>query len=240
MTRLRWRYGFALMNKLWHGIDSPNLATHSTSVLAGWPGSVFLGLALFFAYMINGRDLGTYDTISASLLPLYILRGDGIYFDNEHLGQVGLNKPIPDFLTISHGRVVTLYPIAPALVAVPFFAPQVAVLDRYRPGWDRDRAVALAESVLMAKRAMALVVALTGVVLYRLLYALGLSARRCRLYWRPAWDRTSGPWVARRHGSTGRLPCHWSRRSLSCTAGRLVRCVWPWQGYSRPCSSPAV
>ena len=87
-----------LMNKLWHGIASPNLATHSTSVLAGWPGSVFLGLALFFAYMINGRDLGTYDTISASLLPLYILRGDGIYFDNEHLGQRGIELADPRLL----------------------------------------------------------------------------------------------------------------------------------------------
>ena len=110
-----------------------------------------------------------------ALLPLYILRGDGIYFDNRHLGKVGSDVPLPDFLTISHGRVVTLYPIAPALVAVPFFAPQVAVLDLYRPGWDRDRRVALAESLLMAKRSMAVVVALAGVVLHRLLLALGLG-----------------------------------------------------------------
>jgi hypothetical protein len=55
---------------------------------------------------------------------------------------------------------------------VPLVAPQVAVLDLYRPGWDRDRGVALAESVEMVKRSMAVVVALVGVVLHRLLLLL--------------------------------------------------------------------
>jgi hypothetical protein len=136
---------------------------------------LFLGLGLFFAYTINGRDLGSYDTISTTLLPLSILRGDGIYLDNKLLGNVRSNLPLPDSLTISHGRLVTLYPIAPALVAVPLFAPQVAVLDLRRPGWDRDRQVALAESLEMAKRSMAVVVALVGVVLHRLLLLLGVG-----------------------------------------------------------------
>ena len=115
------------MNKLSHGIASGQPELQATPSGSGWLGSLFLGLALVFVYMINGRDLGTYDTISASLLPFYILRGDGIYLDNEHLGHLRSNLPLPDFLTISHGRLVTLYPIAPALVAVPLFAPQVAV-----------------------------------------------------------------------------------------------------------------
>ena len=140
--------------------------------------------------------------------PSHILRGDGIYLDNRLLGDVRSNLPFPDYLTISHGRLVTLYPVAPALVAVPLFAPQVAVLDLYRPGWDRNRRVAIAESLVMAKRSMAVVVALAGVILHRLLLALGLRpGRGCRPYWRPAWDRTSGLWGARRHGSMGRQPC---------------------------------
>jgi hypothetical protein len=147
----------------------------ATSSGAGWRRSLFLGLALVFVYMINGRELGTFDTISASLLPLHILRGDGIYLDSTRMGDVRLNPPFPDFLTVSHGRLVTLYPIAPALVALPFFAPQVAVLDHYLPGWDRDRRIAIAASRLMAKRSMAMVVALAGVVLHRLLLALGLG-----------------------------------------------------------------
>ena len=163
------------MNKVSHDSASEQPGLKATSWLSGWVFSLFLGMTLFFAYMINGRELGSYDTISATLLPLCILRGDGIYFDNKHLGNVRSNQPLPDYLTFSHGRVVTLYPIAPALIAVPIFAPQVTLLDRYRPGWDRDRQVVLAESLSMAKRSMAVVVALAGVVLYRLLLALGVG-----------------------------------------------------------------
>jgi hypothetical protein len=134
---------------------------------SGWPGSLLLGLVLVVVYLMNGRELGTDDTASASLLPLCILRGDGIYFDNRILGNVRLDRELPPFLTMSHRRVVTLYPIAPALVVVPLVAPQVAVLDLVRPGWDRDRWLGVTGSTLMTKRSMAVVVALAGVVLHR-------------------------------------------------------------------------
>jgi len=163
------------MNKVSHGIASEQPGLKVAPQGSGWLGSQFLGVALVCAYMINGRDLGSYDTISATVLPLNILRGDGIYFDNSHLGNVRSNLPFPDFVTMSHGRMVTLYPIGPALVAVPLFAPQVAMLDLYSPGWDRDRRVAVGESLLMAKRSMAVVVALVGVVLHRLLLVLGVG-----------------------------------------------------------------
>jgi hypothetical protein len=163
----------ALMNKVSRDNASKQPGLQATR--SGWLGSLFLGLALFLVYMSNGRELGTYDTISASLLPLRILRGDGIYIDLKRLGHRRSNLPLPDFVMLSHGRLVTLYPVAPAVVALPFFAPQVAALDLYRPGWDRDLEVSLVESRQMAKRAMAVVVALTGVVLHRLLHALGLG-----------------------------------------------------------------
>ncbi len=163
------------MTKMPHVIASEQPGLKATPQGSRWLGSLCLGLALVFIYMINGRDLGTYDTISTSLLPLFIVRGEGIYFDNKLMGNMRSDVTLPDYLTISHGRVVTLYPIAPALVAAPLFAPQVAMLDLYRPGWDRDRRVALAESLRMAKLSMALVVALAGVVLHRLLLALGVG-----------------------------------------------------------------
>jgi hypothetical protein len=163
------------MKKLPHVVTSEQPGLKATRPSAGWLGSLSLGLALVFIYLINGRDLGTYDTISTSLLPLFILRGEGIYFDNRLMGNMRSNVTVPDYLTISHGRIVTLYPIAPALVVVPLFAPQVALLDAYHPGWDGDRRVALAESLRMAKLSMALVVALAGVVLHRLLLALGVG-----------------------------------------------------------------
>ena len=164
----------ALMNKATHGIASEQSGLRTTPARSGWLVSLLLGLALVFTYMVNGRDLGTFDTISASLLPLTILRGGGVYFDSTALGSLRPNSALPGYLTISHGRTVTVYPIAPALVALPFVAPQVALLDFYHPGWDRDRQVLFLEAILMAKRAMAAVVALTGVVLHRVLLSLGL------------------------------------------------------------------
>ena len=163
------------MNKASHGIAVEQAGLQARPSGSGWLGSLSLGLVLVVVYLVNGRDLGTHDTLSAALLPLYILRGEGIYFDNEHLGEWDPNLPLPDYLAISHGRVVTLYPIAPALVAVPLVAPQVALRDLYRTGWDRDRQVSYAESLSMAKRSMAVVVALAGVVLHRLLLVLGVG-----------------------------------------------------------------
>jgi len=163
------------MNKVSHESAPAQPGLKAARRGSGWRGSLFLGLALVFAYMVNGRELGTYDTISASLLPLRILRGDGIYIDSRRQGDVRFNFPLPDYVTVSHGRLVTLYPVAPALVALPFFAPQLAITDLYRPGWDRDRQASIVESRWMAKRAMAVVVALAGVVLYRLLLVLGVG-----------------------------------------------------------------
>ncbi len=142
---------------------------------SGWLGSLSLGLALASVYLMNGRDMGTYDTIATTVLPLRILRGHGIYLDDAPTRMRRSNLAHPEFVTISHGRLVPLYPIAPAVVAVPLFAPQVAVLDLRRPGWDRDRVVATVECLEMAKRSMAVVVALAGVVLHRLLLALGVG-----------------------------------------------------------------
>jgi hypothetical protein len=136
---------------------------------AGWSGSVFLGLFLAVVYLINERTIGPDDTMTASLLPFYILRGEGIYLENRRPGDVGLSGPIPHFMAISRGHLMTLYPIAPALVALPLVAPQVAVLDFVRPGWDEDRVRAYKECFRMVKRSMAVLVALAGVILHRLL-----------------------------------------------------------------------
>ena len=98
-----------------------------------------------------------------------------VSFSRKYIPRgVGPEKPIPYFWTRSRGHVITLYPIAPALVALPLVAPQIVVQDLLRPGWDRNPLTFVAESGLMAKRAMAVIVALTGVMLHRLLLALGL------------------------------------------------------------------
>ncbi len=48
------------------------------------------------------------------------------------------------------------------------------MLDFYHPGWDRNRELAIKESLWMVKRAMAVIVSLAGVVLHRLLLFLKL------------------------------------------------------------------
>jgi hypothetical protein len=109
------------------------------------------------------------------MLPLTILRGEGVYLDR--FGPV-LREPdgtLPVFVTTSHGHILSRYPVAPALMAVPLTAPQVVLLDRLVLGWDRDPWLAFNECKWIAKRSMALLVALTAVILHRLLVGMGLS-----------------------------------------------------------------
>src|SRR4051812_46409673 len=94
----------------------------------GWRGAGLLGLGLFAVYLANGREIGTYDTIPASLLPLTILRGEGPHLDRFDPLLAGRDGRLPAFVKRARGHVVSRYPIAPALVALPLIAPQVAVL----------------------------------------------------------------------------------------------------------------
>ena len=121
------------MNKQSRDVSSKPTALRTTARGAGWPGSLILGLALVVVYLINGRELGTEDTWPTALLPLNILRGDGIYLDNERLGTAELNQPILYCLTISHRHLVSLYPIAPAWSRCRSLHRRLA-MDLYRPG----------------------------------------------------------------------------------------------------------
>src|SRR3954465_14505600 len=103
----------------------------------GWAASTLLGLALVAVYLSNGREIGSYDTIPASLLPLTILRGEGLHLDRYAPLLAEADGRLPAYVKRSRGHVVSRYPVAPALVALPLVAPQVAALDRLRPGWDR-------------------------------------------------------------------------------------------------------
>lgn len=141
----------------------------------GWWRSALLGSLLVVAYSANGRVISSEDTVATSMLPLTILRGEGVYLDR--FGPV-LREPdgtLPVFVTSSEGHILSRYPIAPALIAVPLAAPQIALLDRRVPGWDRNPWLAFNECKWMARRTMAVLMALTAVILHRLLLSLGLS-----------------------------------------------------------------
>ncbi|MEO6808948.1 MAG: hypothetical protein ABI353_07530, partial [Isosphaeraceae bacterium] len=73
------------------------------------------------------------------------------------------------------GHDVSRYPIGPAIVALPFVMPQVVVMDRLDPDWERDGPRARAECWRMGKNASAALTALAAVALLHLLQALGLG-----------------------------------------------------------------
>jgi hypothetical protein len=132
-------------------------------------------LTLVVAYSANGRVVSSEDTVATSMLPLTILRGEGVYLDRFELVLREPDGSLPVFVTLSRGHILSRYPVAPALMAVPLTAPQVALLDRVVPGWDRNPWLAFNECKWIAKRSMALLVALTAVILHRLLLGLGLG-----------------------------------------------------------------
>src|SRR5437899_1380380 len=55
--------------------------TRRFSRLRGWAASVGLFVFLVFIYEVNDRELGTFDTHAAAVVPYTLLRGDGVYLD---------------------------------------------------------------------------------------------------------------------------------------------------------------
>ena len=138
--------------------------------------SVVLGIAVALVYLANGREIGAFDTIPTTLLPLSIMRGDGLRLDRfRPLFLRVWGTPRPVFVTESAGHLISSYPVAPALVALPLVAPQILAMDGARPTWDRDPIHVYEESRRMGKRAAAVLSALVAVALHRLLVGLGLG-----------------------------------------------------------------
>jgi hypothetical protein len=141
----------------------------------GWWGSLLLGVLLVIVYSANGRVISSEDTVATSLLPLTMIRGHGLYVDQFERILMEPDGSLPPFVTRSRGHILSRYPVTPALMVVPLAIPQIAMLDQARPGWDRNPWVAFTECKWMAKRSMAILSAVTAIVLYRLLLGLGLG-----------------------------------------------------------------
>jgi hypothetical protein len=144
--------------------------------LSGWPTSLVLGIGIALIYLANGREIGAFDTVPTTLLPLSILRGDGLRLDRfRPLFLRVWGTPRPVFVTESAGHLISCYPVGSTLVALPLVAPQVLALDNVRPTWDRDPIHLYEESRRMGKRAAAVLSALVVIALHRLLVGLGLG-----------------------------------------------------------------
>jgi hypothetical protein len=136
----------------------------------GWRTSALLFAGVLLAYLVNGRHIGTVDTIGSQLLPIAIVRGDGPVLDRFAAEVEG------EYWVEAHGgSLYSRYPLLPALVAVPPTWLQVKLLDRLVPGWT-DPAVERRWIALVAKTCAALVAALAALCFQRLLLALGLGA----------------------------------------------------------------
>jgi hypothetical protein len=140
-----------------------------------WRPSFLVGLALFVVYMANGREIGTYDTEPTALVTYTILRGDGPVLDRFRRALEGPGDHLPEFVTRSRGHIVSLYPIASALLALPLEWPGLLVMDLTTPSSGRSLGWEYVAAKRLAKWAAAVITALIGVMLDRVLRQMGLS-----------------------------------------------------------------
>ena len=134
-----------------------------------WPASALLFAFVLLVYSANGRQIGAVDTIANQLLPIAIVRGDGPVlnrFAETVQGQY--------YVEADGDRLLSRYPLLPALVALPTTYVQVKLLDHLRPAWTRDPAGYEWWIGLIAKNSAALVAALAALFFHRLLLQLGL------------------------------------------------------------------
>lgn len=116
-------------------------------------------------YLANGRSIGAGDTVPTTLLAATIADGDGLVLD-RYRPAVAPGRAIPYWATERYGHLVSEYPVAPAVVAAPFFWMQMTALDVLSPGWRRNGVPTL---FVLGKNVAALLAAITGVVLFVLL-----------------------------------------------------------------------
>jgi hypothetical protein len=140
-----------------------------------WVWTFLLGLILFGVYIANGRAIDSDDTEPTRLLAFALTRGDGPYLDRFGAGfEIPGLRP-PPFATRWQGHWVSLYPVAPALLAAPIAWPTVAVRDLLLPGWDRSLTAQNDQANASSKFAAAVIVAMVGMALDRVLRLLGLG-----------------------------------------------------------------
>jgi hypothetical protein len=138
--------------------------------------SVLLFVGLTAVYLVNRRDpIGSIDTFPAELYPIAMIRGDGMNLDRFAPVLAPKKGPMHAYVAWSRGHLVSRYPIGTALLFVALEVPQVWLLDRFAPGWERRAPLALTAWERLSKVTSAFVAALAGAALYRLLVRLGLG-----------------------------------------------------------------
>jgi hypothetical protein len=140
-------------------------STFSRQFFSPHRGAILFSVFLVI-YLANGKTIGSGDTRPTRYLPLSLIQ-EGNFDLNEFPFLYARGTPY--YLQPVKGRYVSNYPVAPALVALPFYLP--SALGRVNP---ESRLITDLE-----KLSAATIVALSAVVLYFAL--LHLTSRRMAL-----------------------------------------------------------
>jgi hypothetical protein len=140
-----------------------------------WKPSLLLGGIVCFVYLATGDKVPNRDRAAAELAPVALVRGDGLVLDHfkQYLEVQAAGDTLPGGVAWARGHLITTDSLAVAALAVPFYLPQIVVLDWFRPGWERQNALSYASR--MAKNTAAVIGALAAVAIYLLLRAVGLG-----------------------------------------------------------------
>jgi hypothetical protein len=87
---------------------------------------IYAFLILLSLFLSNGRVIGQTDSIPASLLPVALLVGGSVTYDGIIEG-LGRGEAPDGFVKTTHG-LVSAYPIMTGLMALPIYAPVIAMM----------------------------------------------------------------------------------------------------------------
>lgn len=138
-----------------------------------WVAATLL-LTLPLIYSANGRAIGSGDVVPAAMLSVALVRGDGLCLDRFSRVLTTSDGRLPGYVTLSRDHIISRYPVGPAIVALPFVAPQVIWLDWTKPGWEsRSPALVREQCDRIGKNAALLLTTLAVVLVYGYLVGRG-------------------------------------------------------------------
>lgn len=140
--------------------------------MRSWAASLGVGLIVFAAALANRSAMVLVDDVAPHMfVPWIALRGYGVDFQPVISKYGDDQAPLQPYLTRVGGRVLSVFPYASGWIAAPVSLPQLLWMDVFQPGWDREGPGLLAGLTVVGKRTSAAIVAVTAVLLHRLLIA---------------------------------------------------------------------
>ena len=144
----------------------------------GWACSLILGFVVVLVYLANPRDLSTYDTAATTMMTLTLVRGEGVYLDRFR--PILLRElPASSRSLWCHRMAICcrVIPLPRRFWSCPWSRPRLrAWTDTYRAGIMIPGSRSC-HFPCMTKRSMAVLMALTAVILHRYLIGSRIGTR---------------------------------------------------------------